>query len=172
MNYEDYVKTKEALDSSVESTTPFLVMDDDSLAVVGDANDTQIKPHDYTIRFRVPIEENGQRKLTVKEVTYKDKYITPRQDIQIVQLITELLPYFRKANPDGTVTEYSEEELWNLLTEMDQEIFDLMYRLVGSFLGIDKSLNDYMLPGDVLTAVNKILRDYKEVVNEADTFFG
>lgn len=171
MTKDEYMKIKDALDGAQESTKPFLVADNDELVVAGDANETQIELHDYKIRFRVPIEENGKRSITIKEVEYKDRYVTPRQDIQIVRLITELMPYYRKANPDGTVTEFSEEELWNILTEMDQEIYDLMYELVGTFLGIDKSLRDFMLPGDVMAAVNQILRDYKEVVNESDTFF-
>lgn len=171
MTREEYDKIKEAIEGAETSTKPFLVTDGDELVVAGDANETQVVTHDYKIRFRVPIEENGKRTLTVKEVEYKDRYVTPRNDIKIVQLITELMPYYKKANPDGTVTEFSEEELWSILTDMDQEIYDLMYELVGTFLGVDKSLRDFMLPGDVMGAVNQILRDYQEVVNEADTFF-
>lgn len=171
MNQEDYKKIKDAIDSAQDSVVPFPVMDGDELAVVGDANETQISKHDFKMHFRVPIEEDGKRKIVMKEVEYKDLYITPRQDIKIVQLITELLPYFRKANPDGTVKEYSDEELWKILTDMEQEIFDLMYELVGMFLGVDKSLRDFMVPGDVLECVHMIFAEYKEVVNESDTFF-
>ena len=171
MTREEYDKVKEAIEGAETSTKPFLVIDDDELVGAGDANETQVVPHDYKIRFRVPIEENGKRTLTIREVEYKDRYVTPRNDIKIVQLITELLPFYKKINPDGTITEYAEEDMWRLLTEMDQEIYDLMYDLVGTFLGIDKSIRDYMLPGDVLGAVTQILTDYQEVVNEADTFF-
>lgn len=170
MTKEEYDKIKTAIDGAQDSVVPFPVMDDE-LIIAGDANETQIKKSEFTMHFRVPIDENGERKLVMKEVTYKDLYITPRQDIKVVQLITELLPYFKKANPDGTVSEYSDEELWKILTEMDQEVFDLMYELAGMFLGVDKSLRDFMLPGDVMSCIHMIFTEYKEVVNESDTFF-
>lgn len=172
MTREEYDKIKEAIEGAETSTTPFPILDDNEMIVAGDANETEIKKSKFTMHFRVPIEEKGKRKLVIKTVEYDNLYITPRQDIKIVQLITELMPYFRKANPDGTVTEHSEQELWTILTEMDQEIYDLMYELAGMFLGVDKTLRDFMLPGDVLDVIRMIFSEYSEVVNESDTFFG
>ena len=170
MNQEDYKKIKDAIDSAQDSVVPFPVMDGDELAVVGDANETQLNMHDFTMHFKVPVEDEGKRKIVVKEVEYKDIYVTPRLEPKIEVAIAELLPYFRKIRPDGSVGDFTHEEVYQLLDEMSQEIFDKMYALVGSFLGVDKSLWDYMSATDVFEAVFKIFSDYKEVANAADTF--
>lgn len=171
MNQEDYKKIKEAIDSAQDSVAPFPVMDGDELAVVGDANETQLNKHTYEMRFKVPIEEDGKRKIVIKKVEYKDVYVTPRQEPKIVQSIVELLPFFKKIKEDGTVGELTEEESWQILCDMDQAIYDNMYALVGNFLHIDRSLWDYMVAGDVVGVVVGILSDFHETVNEADTFF-
>ena len=171
-SYEEFLKVKAALDEAENSTTPFAVVSDDEMAVVGDANETQINSHDFVMHFRVPTEDGNKTKYVMKKVEYNNLYITPRQDIKVVRLITEMLPYFRKIMPDGTVGEYEESEIWDILEAMDEKIFDLMYDLVAFFLGVDPSLKDFMIPGDVVSATVQILTEYKEVVNEADTFFG
>lgn len=171
MEKTDYMRVKEALDDAENSTIPFPVVQDGEMAVVGDANETEINRHDFTMHFRVPQDIDGKTKYVMKEVKYNNLYITPRQDIKVVRLITEMLPYFKKIMPDGTVGEYKEGEIWDILEAMDDKVFDLMYDLTAFFLGVDPSLKDYMVPGDVIESTVKILKEYKEVVNEADTFF-
>ena len=170
MTKEEYDKIKAAIEGAQDSVVPFPVVDDE-LVVVGDANETQINKHDFKMRFKVPIEENGKRKIVKKEVEYKDVYLTPRQEPKVATAIADIFPYFKKIKGDGTLGEFTEEEVYQLLDSFEQEIFDKMYALVGNFLRIDKSLWDFMYAPDVFETALKIFYEYKEAVNEADTFF-
>lgn len=171
MTKEEYDKIKKAIEGAEESVVPFPVMDDE-LAVVGDANETQLNMHDFTMRFKVPIEEDGVRKRVLKTVEYKDVYLTPRQEPKVATAIADIFPYFKKIKGDGSLSEFTEDEVYQLIDSFEQEIFDKMYALVGNFLRIDKELWDFMYAPDVFEAVLKIFNEYHEAVNEADTFFG
>ena len=170
MTKEEYDKLNSAIKAAEESVVPFPVVDDE-LAVVGDANETQLNKHDFKMRFKVPVEENGERKIVKKEVEYKDVYLTPRQEPKVATAIADIFPYFKKIRGDGTLSDFTEEEVYLLIDSFEQEIFDKMYALVGNFLKIDKDLWDFMYAPDVFEATLKIFMEYKEAINEADTFF-
>ena len=82
------------------------------------------------------------------------------------------MPYYKKPNSDGSVTEYTEEESLKIAERFDDEVVDILYETVGTVLKIDKSLREYMTLPTVLQAAAKIIRQFPEIVNEADTFFG
>lgn len=169
INYEEI---KEGLEAAQSDTTPFLIPDDE-LTVVGDANKTELNIHDFEITFRVPQKQDDG---TVKQVTrtkeYKDVYITPRVDTAVVKMLTKLMPYFKKPLGNGTVTDYTPEESLEIMKRFDEEVIDVLYETVGTLLRVDPSLRDYMTQGSVMVAAAKIIRQFPEVVNEADTFFG
>lgn len=167
MTENEYREIDEALDTSEESVVPFPVPTDDELIVAGDANRTEINRHDFTVVFSVP---KGDKYETVTR-EFKDVYITPRQAPTIQKAVTALLPFFRKANTDGTVTEYTEAEKVEIAKKFDQSIWDSMYQVVGVVLRIDPAVVDYMTPNSVLKALVKIIMQYPEMINEADTFF-
>lgn len=168
MTENEYREIDEAIDKAQESVVPFPIATDDELLVAGDANATQINAHDFKITFRVPSKDGY--KTYVKE--FNDIYITPRQNPVIVKAMTGLLPYFKKPNADGSVTEYSREEKVRIFSNISQEVYDSMYDMVAAVLHIGEELKDYMSPASVLEATANILRQYPEMVNEADTFFG
>lgn len=159
MTQEDMLKIKAEMDATRESTTPFAVVNDDTLAVVGDANETQTVLTDYTITFKLP---NGKGGVIERDVEYKDVFITPRQETKVVKVYAELLPYYRKITNSGTIEDYSDEELEVLAGEMDEHIYDLMYELVGTVLGVAPELMEYMKLESVLEAVAKIIRNYPQ----------
>lgn len=164
------MRIKAAMDTAQDDTTPFMVVKDDNIAVVGDPNKTEIKNFDYKITFVFPYGDDLS-KYKQHEVEFKNIFIAPRQNPRIVALLTRLMPYFRKALPDGTVGDYTEAESLNILAEMDDDILDLMYKLVGSVLKIDKSLWENMRLDTVMAAFVQIVHNVPELVNEADASF-
>lgn len=166
MTENEYKSIDEAIDQAQESVVPFPVSTEDELSVVGDANKTEINKHDFKIEFLVP----QQGKYTSYTKEFKGVYITPRQNVSIVKAVTALLPFFRKTNK-GEVGEYTEAEKREIASKFDQSVYDVMYDMVSVVLNIDPELKDYMTPQTVMDATVKILLQYPEMVNEADTFF-
>lgn len=161
MTQEEMLRIKNEMDKAQESTTPFAVVNEDTLSVVGDANDTKTVLTDYTITFRLP---DGKGGVVNKDVEYKNVFITPRQETRLVRLYSELLPYFKKVTQEKGIEEYTDEEMAIIASEMNEQIYDLMYELVGCVLGIAPELVDYMIPESVLSAVAKILRHYPQYI--------
>lgn len=152
--------------------TPFPVVQENEIAVVGDANKTEIKKTTFTITFAMPKENDGKIEYERHVVTYKDVYPKPRQMVSIDRLIALLGPYLKRPNDDGTVSDYTEEENAKIIKAFDEDITSIMYQLVATVIGIDSSLIDYMLPSSVFENLMKIIRFYPELWNEGDTFFG
>ena len=171
MERKDYELIDNALKEAEKSVTPFAVVDNNEMSVVGDANETQKNIHDFEITFRVP-EKNGD-KFTYKthKVEYKDIFITPRMDAKVVKAVTTIMPYFKKVKMDGSVGELTTEERRMIFESLDDEFYDAMYDVVATVLRIDKDLKDLMEPGCVLKALAQIIEMFPETINEADTFF-
>ncbi len=172
MEYKDYEKMSDAIDKAQESIIPFPIVDGDTLTVVGDANATELNKHDFKMRFRVPVEqEDGTRQYTRLEKEFKDVYITPRDDNRIMLMIAQILPYFRKLDADGGIEKLSDEEKLAVYEQFDDEVFDSMYNVVSAVLKVDRALKDFMHPMDVVKAAIRIMDEFPEAVNQADTFF-
>lgn len=171
MTNEEYTKLSDAIDKAEESTIPFIIPSDDEIVIAGDANKTQINPYDFKIRFRVPEEKDGNIHLVVKEVEYKNVFIKPRNDAEIVKLGTDLMPFFRKVDEDGNIVKYTKEEIYSILTELSDEIYSRMYNLVGKVVGVSPDLVEYMTLDSVFTACMNIFNQYPEAVNEMEAFF-
>lgn len=165
MNIEDYMKVDDALDKAQDSDTPFLVVANDELNVVGDANKTEINKHDYVVFFR--IFKDGKYEWVKQE--FKDVYITPRNDLKVSRMVTQLLPFFRKEE-DGKTKKFDNEEILAII-ERD-EVLDAMYDTVAAVLNIPDNLKPFMSTDSVVAAATQIMLDFPEAVNEADTFFG
>ena len=168
---DKYLEFKEGIEAAESDTTPFIIPDEE-ITVVGDANKTQLNTHDFEITFRIPLKmEDGSVKQVKKTKEYKDVYITPRMDTQVVKLITKFMSYFKKPIEDGDVVPYTDEEIDEIRANYDDEMIDLMYETVGVVLKIDPILRECMLRESVEQAALKIIGQYPEIVNEADTFF-
>lgn len=172
MTQDEYLKVAESFDKAEESVTPFPVPSDDEIVVVGDANDTQVVTHDYKIKFRIPQRgEDNNVKYILREIEYNDVFITPRQDPKVQAILLELLPYFRKANGDGTVGKYTEAESFELVKEFSSEIEEHIYSLVAEILGVSPALKNFMAYDSVMDAMANIIRDYASIMNEGLAFF-
>ena len=181
MNQEEllngYEVIKEGIDKAPESSTPFPVVKDEKLSVIGDANETQINKHDFKITFRLPdgvVEGEKVDGGVLKEIEYKDVFVTPRQSGKVISSMCRMLPYFRKivdSTKGKEAQSFSKEEIADILAEFGNEFVDTMYDLVGKTLQIDDALIDYMLPSSAMEATYKIITEYPEIVNEAEAFF-
>lgn len=169
---DKYLEFKEGIEAAETDTTPFIIPDEE-LTVVGDANKTQLNCHDFSITFRIPQKmEDGSIKQIKKTVDYNDVYITPRMDTQVVKLLTKFMTYYHKPTENGDVVPYTIEEIDQIRKSYDEDMLDVMYETVGVVLKIKPELRECMLRQSVEDAAVKILGQYPELVNEADTFFG
>ena len=163
------IQLNEAREKAMEDTTPFPVMKDGDLAVVGDANKTEIKKHDFTINFILP-DDNGDYHEYTKE--YKDVYLKPRQAVTVQRLMTALQPLYAKIKPGGKVEDYTPEEMIELANAFEGQVLDQLYRLVGYVLGVNDELVDYIAPDSVIEAYRKIMILYPDMVKASESFFG
>lgn len=168
-----YEEIKEGIDKAPESPVPFPVIKDEKMSVIGDANETEINKHDFKITFRLPEGVAEGEKVeggVLKEIEYKDVFITPRQSGKVVSSLCRMLPFFRKIVDKG-VEDYSVDDIVEMLAEFGDDFVDDMYDLVGKVLKIDDALLDYMLPTSAVQATSQIITGYPEIVNEAEAFF-
>lgn len=170
MELKDYKAIDEAIEKAEDDVTPFTVVTEDSVNVVGDANKTEVNRHDFSVTFRIPqrTKEGFKYQKITKE--YKDVFITPRNDSKVVKLITALMPYFRKIR-DGKQEKLTDEEAREIVDKFDDQIMDLMEQTVSSVLRIPSELAEYIMTDSLVAAATQIILDYPETVNEGNAFF-
>ena len=180
MKAKDFLAVNNQLKKTSEDETPFLISKDEELIVVGDANKTEVKTNDYSIKFRMSKSEFDTKPEGAQEIgdyyvfslIYEGISITPRSDLKIVDAIFKILPFFNKLNENGSVEDLSREELLSMFANAKEEIHLAMYNLVATFLGIDDHLGAHMLPFSVIGALSQLIDNHPEIFNEADIFFG
>lgn len=192
MKQEDLLKSKVSVDNLIDlqesmekaehDDTPFPVVTDDGVNVVGDANKTQVKTRNYSIRFRFPKEREQdfdekdiiQRvgDYIIVSVDFDDVHIVPRRDTEIVTAIVRILPYIKEMNEDGSIRPKTNSEMLEMVRRLNKDIGDDIYNVVAAVLNVDDSLKDYMLFTDVMDMLTKLPDDFPEAFNEADGFFG
>lgn len=182
---EDMVDIQQSIKSAVSDDTPFATPTKEGLVVMGDANKTEIKSHDYAVRFRFPkkmAQEHGVSEQDIIQTIgdyvivrfeFGDVHIKPRNDVDVIAAIVKILPYFQTLKgTDFTMEDKTVEELTALVKTVNDDIGIDMYDVVAAVLDIDKSLKDYMILTDVLAIVKQLPHDFPEAFNEADSFFG
>lgn len=163
LTLEQFNTIEKKLDEAQNDDTPYLVATDDEMIVMGDANLTEIKMHDFKMKFIFPskfkdaidesditLEKDG---FIVTEEEYKDVFIDPRKALKLSSDIAMLQPFFKKLNEDGSITELGEEERIGLLTTLSDDIVDALYRIAGRVLDIPENMQKYMAYGSVFEVV-------------------
>lgn len=163
MTFEEVLKLKKGFDEA-ETEEPFLYADKDDLKVVGDPNKTELKKYTYKLTF-----ETDEGKV---EKVYENIHVAPRKRIKVTRLFTKMLPYFRKAKEDGTVSENTNEEVAMLFLGMDDEIYDICYDLAEEVLGVPAELKDFIDPISAIAFGTKLIMDNPAVAKEAEMSFG
>lgn len=181
---EQILAMAEKIRTANEDDTPFAVVNNDTVSVIGDANKTQVVRNDYKMRFRMPKEwySSSSEDKNIQEVGsfivfdrfYEGVTITPRSDLQIISAMMKLQPFFMKVKEDNNGSlEYSDNmELIHVMAHASTDIVLAMYNVVATFLGIDDITGEWMLPGNVIETLSKIFTAHPEMLNEADVFFG
>lgn len=165
---EKIIQLKEARERAMEDTTPFPVMKDGDLAVVGDANKTEINKHNFQLAFVLPDEDGNYQK---KVVEYKDIYLKPRHAVTVQRLMTALQPLFYRVKADGSVEDYTDEEMLEVARLYEGNVLDQIYRLVALVLGVNERLVDFIDPTSALEAYQKIMLSYPDLEKASDSFF-
>lgn len=177
ITYEQFLEMKRRFDAAENDTTPFAVVDDEEIKVVGDVNNTEIKKADYVIQFGYPNRPEFKEAIKDEKIigetenyigverTYKDAWISPRRFTDIQATLVQLYKFFNVVTEDGTVRDLTPDETLLALREMNGEMVDAMCSVVGSVLGIPKEEEEYILLPSAIMASMKIAEDFPEVVN-------
>lgn len=166
---EKLIELREAKAAADKSDIPFPIVKDGNIAVVGDANKTDLNKHDFILTFVVP-DENGE--YHEKSVEYKGIWLKPRHAVTVQRLMTALQPLFYKVKPDGSLEDYTDEEMLEVAEVYEGNVIDQIYRLVAVVLGVDERLVDFIAPDSALEAFHKIMLSYPDLVKASDSFFG
>lgn len=171
---EQYDGLKKALDDAADSSIPFPVVAGDSIKVVGDPNKTELRKFEYEMLFERPVYDadgNLTDKIDKEKKTYRNVFVKPRINAQIIKWLASILPYFYKIDENGEQHEYTQIEMIQLYGSLSWETIDLMYELVAVVLGIDEKDKDFMNSAYVIECVTKFIQDNPQTANEAMTFF-
>ena len=173
MTEEQYMGIKAALDKAEETVIPFPVVNDDELAVIGDANQTELRKFEYEITFEKPGYKDGELTgdVDIQTKKYENIFVKPRMNGRIVKLLSSMLPYFYKLDEDGNQVEYTKLEMIQIFGQLDDSILDRMYELVAVILNIPATDIDYMTTSSVLSTVTKFIEDNPNTAREAQLFF-
>lgn len=174
MTEEQYLGIKAALDKAEETVIPFPVVNDDELAVVGDANRTELRRFEYEITFEKPVyDEEGTLTgdFDIQKKKYENVFVKPRMNGRIVKLLASMLPYFYKVDEKGNQVEYTQLEMIQIFGRLEESILDRMYELVAAILDIPMSDIDYMTSTSVLNTIMKFIEDNPNTAREAQLFF-
>lgn len=164
ISYDDILKMKEGLDNP-QTDEPILYTDGDNMKVVGNPNNTEVKKDEYTLIFET---EDGKR-VTKK---YENIHITPRKRIGVNRLLVRIMPYFRNAMENGDVTLKNDNEMAFTLVGMGDDVYDTLYDLAGTVLGVPEELKEYIDPVSLVAFGVKLIMNNPAVVKEADQSFG
>lgn len=159
----DLTEIKNGLDNA-GGDEPFLFTEDSEIKVIGDANNTEVRRHNYTLVFE---SEDGER----IESTFKNVYISPRKRSGIVRLLTKMLPYFRAADSEGNVRELTNEEFAQTMAGMGEEVYDLIYELAERMLGLTHEMAESIDPISALSFAAHLIYNNPAAVREAEMSF-
>lgn len=179
MNEKEFLKVKNELENASEDTKPIAMVTDEAVAVKGDVNDIEVKPHDYSLNFVVPKsmgkDIEGAKKLETGfyliTIEYKDVLPTVKDNVKLTSAGMQLMPFYNKLEENGNIEKMSDEEaLRTIFVNLEDEIVDALYRLVKVFLGVDEELVPWITPGSVLKTGADLIHDFPHVFNQADLF--
>ena len=178
---EEFEELKRKFDEAESDDTPFAVVANDEIGIVGDPDKTEMKKGEYTVKFGFPNTEEWKAQIDPKDIfketenyigverTFKDVFISPRRHSAVLAAFTELYAFFNYITDDGEVRDLTEEEIPHALVILDNNI-DAVFKAVGSILGLDEAVYECMIPVSASTTLVKMVADFPEIINETDFF--
>ena len=178
---------KDAIEKADKDDTPYMGIKDEELHVLGNPNKTEVKSADYMVRFAFPNNEEWRKRAErmgdkvgkttddgrffLAERTYKDVYLTPRRIGSVVETLAIIESFLYKISENGELKDLSYDEMYSLMSMMNNELSDATYELVAAVLRIPFDEMDFMLPMNTVQNAVKIAENNPSAVNEADLFF-
>lgn len=184
VDVNDLVEIRDEMREAQKDDTPFPLVTQDGVKVIGDANATETKKYNYTVRFRFTKERAKSLGFTDDDIlktignyvivshTFEDVSIQARRDLELVSAIAHIYPYFYKLNEEKKLEERSDDELAKVAVEMAKDIGDDLYDLAASLLDLNEEFRDSMLWNDVIALCKRLPLDFPEVINETEGFIG
>lgn len=195
--FQKFQELKDKMKDSQNDNTPYLaVTSDDELHVIGDPNETEIVPADYTVYFLFPdtqkyrdrvartgaveTDEINGRKIEgeipkgqfLAKRTYSNVHITPRRVGSVISAFVTVEQFFYDVSEDGEIKDMSYEESIEVFRMLTQDILDAVYDVVSAVLKIPADEQEWILPINALEIATKMVVQNPDVVNNADLFFG
>ena len=200
MTFEEFEKKAKAeqmselLKASEEAKkddTPYVAIVDDEINVLGNPNKTETKRHDYSVEFAIPntkenrelLKANGveikfesENYLRIERV-FKDVFVPARRASDILEAFTRLQAFINKVtkiddNGNLEITVRTDEEMLEVMSELNKDVEDAIYRAVGAFFGLsDKDTDSIVLPSAIFNAI-MIAANNPEIMNGSEVFFG
>ncbi len=200
MTYEEFEKKSKAeqmneflnaAEEAKKDDTPYVALVDDEINVLGNPNKTEVIKHNYTVDFAIPntpqnramlkasdtkIEFESENYLRIKRV-FKDVYVPARRATDIAEAFTRVQAFINKVtvlNDEGDleISIHSEDEMLQVMSELNTEVEDAMYRAVGTFFGLSDYDADCMILPSVIFNAIMISVNNPEVMNGSEVFFG
>lgn len=195
--FQKFQELKDKMKDSQNDNTPYLaVTSDDELHVIGDPNETEIVPADYTVYFLFPDTQKYRERVArtgavetdeinghkiegeipkgqfLAKRTYSNVHITPRRVGSVISAFVTVEQFFYDVSEDGEIKDMSYEESIEVFRMLTQDILDAVYDVVSAVLKIPADEQEWILPINALEIATKMVVQNPDVVNNADLFFG
>ena len=193
LTLDEYKRIKKLIDEAEKDETPYASVQEDSIAVVGDANKTEMNEHNFTMRFIMPDNEETDQWIadnkddnSIKQISrengrvtidwrYKNVFIKPRIMPKLLTVSAKWFSLFYKTDINDKYefrfTDYGIQDVITLLDEMTDEQVDSIYQTVATILGVPTQYTDNMSFEYVLNVFGKLPEYYPELMNELYDFF-
>lgn len=181
MTQEEILSIKKSMEKAEKDDTPFAVVNDGEITVVGDPNKTEKKEVSCTILFRIPISYgkmipearlSDDGRFYLAEVEYKAVTVTPRKEIVYKGKMISILNFVKALKESGEIETIDDATFVTIFYMYPDQVSYAIYDFVGEFLGIPEEIRDMMEDVSVISAFNDILESFPEIYNGADLFFG
>lgn len=184
MTVEQFIEMKKKMDEAENDTTPYAIVENDDISVVGDVNNTETKKHEYVIQFAFPNTDFWKQRIKRENVkilketpnyigverTYKDVWVPPRVHTAVQTAFAEVYQFFNMATEDGTVRDLTNDEIVEALRVLSQTMIESMCHAVATVLRIEPEEEQCMLPTSTMTTILLMIDDFPEIVNSMDFF--
>lgn len=181
---EEFIEMKKRMDEAENDTTPYAIVKDDEISVVGDPNNTEIEKHDYVIQLAYPntpawqekLEKDGAKIFNTTanyigvERHYNDVWVAPRVYTAVQTAFAELYQFFNVITENGEIRDLTDDEIVTAIRLLSQEMMEKMYHAVATVLRIPEEEEQFMLPMNTMSAVMMMIQDFPEIINGMDFF--
>lgn len=181
MEQSDYLKLLDGINQAENDTTPYAAVINNEIVVEGDPNNTKVVKQDYVAKFIFPTEmatafPNAKKSevdgYSIVEIEYNDVFVDVRNNLKYTTAMARTMPFFRKLEDSGDVSEMSVDEAIDLFASLEDDVVDALYHLVQVVLDVDDRLIGYMAVGSVIHIATRIVKEFPSIVNQGDLFFG